>query len=214
MSKEQEKRKMAEHMRGMAGKRGEETTGLREMEEMWQDLLNAETGRREQAEEEIAKLRNELTALRLEKASPAPTRVADKLKAPRRRSRMDELNSVTSDIEDDIANGVRVAIDDPVLTDLRRELELQKHEAEELRRNLAAQTSMLTSRNREREMLQTQVEDLKLMTRKSDGGARSLAGESIFDRSVSQAHQHHQRAHSRLRRRSIPSLLLTGALSI
>ncbi|KAF7198211.1 Anucleate primary sterigmata protein B [Pseudocercospora fuligena] len=198
MSKEQEKRKMAEHMRGMAGKRGEETTGLREMEEMWQDLLNAETGRREQAEEEIAKLRNELTALRLEKASPAPTRVADKLKAPRRRSRMDELNSVTSDIEDDIANGVRVAIDDPVLTDLRRELELQKHEAEELRRNLAAQTSMLTSRNREREMLQTQVEDLKLMTRKSDGGARSLAGESIFDRSVSRAHQHHQRAHSRL----------------
>ncbi|EME78075.1 uncharacterized protein MYCFIDRAFT_114355, partial [Pseudocercospora fijiensis CIRAD86] len=197
MSKEQEKRKMAEHMRGMAGKRGEETTGLREMEEMWQDLLNAETGRREQAEEEIAKLRNEITALRLEKASPAPTRVGDKLKAPRRRSRMDELNSVHSDIEDDIASGVRIALDDPVVTDLRRELELQKHEAEELRRNLAAQTSMLTSRNREREMLQTQVEDLKLMTRKSDGGARSLAGESIFDRSVSRAHQH-PRAHSRM----------------
>jgi chromosome segregation ATPase len=50
MTEKLEKRKMAEHMRSMAGHRAEDNSGVRETMEMWQDLLNAETGRREQTE--------------------------------------------------------------------------------------------------------------------------------------------------------------------
>lgn len=171
MTKEFEKRKMAEHMRGMAGKRGEESAGMKETMDMWQDLLNAETGRREQAEEDISKLRDELNALRLERQSP----VANRGKNDRRRSRVDD-----DDAEEDLVNGA--------LSDSNAAVEQLKHENAELRRDLGAQTSMLTSRNRERERLQQEIEDLKLLQRKGDG-ARSVAGESIFDRSVSRAHQ-------------------------
>jgi chromosome segregation ATPase len=70
-----------------------------------------------------------------------------------------------------------------------------QHENAELRRDLGAQTSMLTSRNRERERLQQEIEDLKLFHRRVDVG-RSVTGESIFDRSVSRQNQY-QRSTSR-----------------
>ena len=176
MTKELEKRKMAEHMRGMAGSRGEDTAGMKETMDMWQDLLNAETGRREQAEEDIRKLREELSALRIERASPAASRVM------KRRSRPGYQESMIDDA--DFVNGTNGTPSDSSAA-LTEQL---KHENAELRRDLGAQTSMLTSRNRERERLQQEIEDLKLIQRKSDGG-RSVAGESIFERSISRAHQ-------------------------
>lgn len=174
MTKEFEKRKMAEHMRSMAGHRGEDVTGMKETMDMWQDLLNAETGRREQAEEDIRKLSEELSALRIERASPAPNRFA------KRRSKLNLEENVDDDTEhvngfEGSAVGSSVTLVDHL-----------KHENAELRRDLGAQTSMLTSRNRERERLQQEIEDLKLLQRKSDG-ARSIAGDSIFDRSISRA---------------------------
>jgi DNA repair exonuclease SbcCD ATPase subunit len=178
MTKELEKRKMAEHMRSMAGTRGEDTAGMKETMDMWQDLLNAETGRREQAEEDIRRLREELTALRIEHASPAAN------KALKRRSR---AGTSYEQSESDFTNGVNGSPTDSSAT----LVEQLKHENAELRRDLGAQTSMLTSRNRERERLQQEIEDLKLLTRKSDG-TRSVAGESIFERSISRAHQRPQ----------------------
>ncbi|KAK5130804.1 hypothetical protein LTR08_001638 [Meristemomyces frigidus] len=176
MTKELEKRKMAEHMRSMAGTRGEDTSGMKETVDMWQDLLNAETGRREQAEEDLRRLREELTTLRIERASPAVSKVL------KRRSRPGYQESLAD--ESDFTNGVNGTSSDSSAT-LVGQL---KHENAELRRDLGAQTSMLTSRNRERERLQQEIEDLKLLQRKSDGG-RSVAGESIFERSISRAHQ-------------------------
>ncbi|KAK5113513.1 hypothetical protein LTR62_003382 [Meristemomyces frigidus] len=173
MTKELEKRKMAEHMRSMAGTREEANSGLKETMDMWQDLLNAETGRREQAEEDIRKLRDELTTMRIERASPAASKML------KRRSRP---NTATGD--SDFTNGITGSATDSSAT-LAEQL---RHENAELRRDLGAQTSMLTSRNRERERLQQEIEDLKLLQRKSDG-ARSVAGESIFERSISRAHQ-------------------------
>jgi hypothetical protein len=161
--KESEKRKMSETMRSMASKRGEDSAGRKETMDMWQDLLNAEVGRREQAEEDISKLRDELHALRLARLSPPTTR------AGRGNQRH---------VEDDDPADLSMA-NDALLDQL-------KHENAELRRDLGAQTSMLTSRNRERERLQQEIEDLKLLHRKGD--TRSLAGESIFDRSISRAH--------------------------
>jgi len=62
------------------------------------------------------------------------------------------------------------------------ELELLKQENAELRREVSAQTSMLTSRNREKERLYQEIEELKLQRRE---GGRS--GDSIFERSASRA---------------------------
>ena len=176
MTKELEKRKMAEHMRSMAGHRGEDTAGMKETMDMWQDLLNAETGRREQAEDDLRKVRDELTALRLERASPSVAKMAG------RRSKHGYEESEAA--ESEYMNGINGSIGESSAT-LVGQL---KHENAELRRDLGAQTSMLTSRNRERERLQQEIEDLKLLQRKSDG-ARSVAGDSIFDRSISRAHQ-------------------------
>ena len=161
----------------MAGHRGEDTAGMKETMDMWQDLLNAETGRREQAEEDIRKLREELTALRIERASPAPTKIA------KRRSKMDYEESI---VDSEYTNGINGSGADSSVT----LVEQLKHENAELRRDLGAQTSMLTSRNRERERLQQEIEDLKLLQRRSDG-ARSVAGDSIFDRSISQIGRAH-----------------------
>jgi len=47
---------------------------------------------------------------------------------------------------------------------------------------------MLTSRNRERERLQQEIEDLRLNHRRHNG-VGSVAGDSIFERSISRAHQ-------------------------
>ncbi|KAM0717563.1 hypothetical protein Q7P37_007415 [Cladosporium fusiforme] len=172
-----EKRKMAEHMRSMAGHRAEDSSGVRETMEMWQDLLNAETGRREQSEEDARKLREELTALRIERASSATSRME---KRPSRNSRFGQPQSAEE--ESTYSNGLQGNESSDTM------VESLKHEIAELRRDLGAQTSMLTSRNRERERLQQEIEDLKLLQRKSEGG-RSVAGESIFERSISRAHQ-------------------------
>lgn len=177
MTEKLEKRKMAEHMRSMAGNRAEDNSGVRETMEMWQDLLNAETGRREQSEEDVRKLREELAALRIDRASPAAHRLE---KRPSRNSRLSFPQSVEE--ESSYSNGITGTESSHTL------VENLRHENAELRRDLGAQTSMLTSRNRERERLQQEIEDLKLLQRKSDG-ARSLAGDSIFERSISRAHQ-------------------------
>ncbi|TKA82121.1 hypothetical protein B0A55_01812 [Friedmanniomyces simplex] len=173
MTKELEKRKMAEHMRSMAGNRDEASAGMKETIDMWQDLLNTETSRREQAEEDLRKLREELTSLRIERASPAAHKMM------KRRSRPG-----TATDESGYTNGINGTPSDSSAT----LVESLRHENAELRRDLGAQTSMLTSRNRERERLQQEIEDLKLLQLKSDGG-RSVAGESIFERSISRAHQ-------------------------
>jgi len=181
MTKELEKRKMAEHMRSMAGTRGEDTTGMKDTMDMWQDLLNAETGRREQAEEDVRKLREELTALRIERASPSAKSVLKQRSRPGTGYEQSEADA------SDFMNGMNGATTESSAT----LVEHLKHENAELRRDLGAQTSMLTSRNRERERLQQEIEDLKFLTRRSEGG-RSVTGESIFERSISRAHQRPQ----------------------
>lgn len=62
-----------------------------------------------------------------------------------------------------------------------------KQENADLRRDLGAQTSMLTSRNRERERLQQEIEDLKLLQRHGDV-AKSVTSDGLLDRSVSRNH--------------------------
>ena len=57
---------------------------------------------------------------------------------------------------------------------------------------------MLTSRNREKQNLDQEIEELKLAARRE--GTRSMAGESIFERSVSRAHGRSISRHSNVTR--------------
>jgi hypothetical protein len=133
---------------------------------MWKDMLDAETSAREQAEEENRRLRDESIRLRTEMYSVTKHGQYDSL-------------SYTSDRDGNRAHTV------PNST-LVVELGLLKQENAELRKEVSAQTSMLTSRNREKERLYQEIEELKLGERRHVG--RSIAGDSIFDRSASRTH--------------------------
>ncbi|KAK5278089.1 hypothetical protein LTR40_009594, partial [Exophiala xenobiotica] len=67
------------------------------------------------------------------------------------------------------------------------EIERLRHEVSELQKMIGAQASTLTSRNKEKERLYQEIEDLKLGRM---GGLRSVAGDSILDRSASRARSH------------------------
>ncbi|KAI4723903.1 hypothetical protein E4T49_08362 [Aureobasidium sp. EXF-10728] len=181
MAKEVDKRKMKEYMTAMNERRGSEHGNVEEESEMWKDLLTTETARREQAEEDIHKLREEVIMLRSEKASEASRGLNT--------NRMSQIRSQSTESEHiDSRSGAISASSSTLVGQLQ-------HENAELRRDLGAQTSMLTSRNRERERLQQEIEDLKLLHRRVDGG-RSMTGDSIFDRSISRQNQY-QRSTSR-----------------
>ena len=141
---------------------------------MWKDMLDAEAAAREQAEEENRKLRDESIRLRSElytsTAAAGPRSVI--------RDRGGSTVSYNSASERDGNRGTATST-------LVVELDLLKQENAELRKEVSAQTSMLTSRNREKERLYQEIEELKLGHGRH--GGRSVAGDSIFDRSASRA---------------------------
>jgi chromosome segregation ATPase len=195
MSKEIEKRKLADYVKVMSeDRRSTEETGVEETIDMWKDLLQAETARREQADEDAEKLRDEVHKLKDQAAVTNNTHNVRNVYQISKRQNVSygarsEAGSVAGA---DMANGDRPDSQASTLVDQL------KHENAELRRDLSAQTSMLTSRNRERERLQQEIEDLKLNQRRHAGdlsAVRSIAGDSIFERSVSRAHN---RAESRM----------------
>ncbi|KAJ5124653.1 uncharacterized protein N7515_008478 [Penicillium bovifimosum] len=164
IARESEKRRLAEMVKSLSDNRaGESDAGAREEREMWKDMLDAETSAREQAEEENRRLRDETIRLRSEMYSATKSGQYD----------------YTFDRDGNRLPGV------PNST-LVVELGLLKQENAELRKEVSAQTSMLTSRNREKERLYQEIEELKLGERRH--GGQSIAGDSIFDRSASRAH--------------------------
>ncbi len=145
---------------------------------MWKDLLDAETARREQADEDNARLRDEIRRLKSDASSTTTNNHAANVYHVNRRQK----NSSTVSYSDfperqQDRNGGSSAVSSTLVEQLR-------HENAELRREVGAQTSMLTSRNREKERLYQEIEDLKLGSRH---GTRSIAGDSIFERSASRA---------------------------
>lgn len=186
--RENEKRNLAEVVRSMGERRGQ-TIDSREEMDVWKDLLEQETARREQVDEDNKKLREEIFRLKTESASSAggiagvghTTNIYNITK--KRQLSPSRPRSRISDHAED-RNGTFSAAS-TLVEDLRRDCEQLRHENDELRREVGAQTSMLTSRNREKERLYQEIEDLKLGPQR---GGRSIAGESILDRSASRAH--------------------------
>lgn len=138
-------------------------------------MLDAETAAREQAEEENRKLRDEMLRIRGE---AAPSMQSS------RGSRMGRKQSVISRSTISDREADRTGAESSITL---VEVDLLRQENAELRREVSAQTSMLTSRNREKERLYQEIEDLKLGQRRE--GGRSVAGDSIFERSASRAQE-------------------------
>ncbi|KAE9984812.1 hypothetical protein EG328_008213 [Venturia inaequalis] len=192
LGKEVDKRKLADYIKSTNERKASENDkGVEETIEMWKDLLESETARREQADEDAEKLREELRRVKTESAASTTNNHVRNVYNVNKRHHV-SYNNTRSDTGSGVGEDFNSVVDSNAST----VVEQLKHENAELRRDLSAQTSMLTSRNRERERLQQEIEDLKINQRRhGDGvGARSVAGDSIFDRSVSRAHN---RAESR-----------------
>jgi len=190
LHRESEKRKLAEVVRTMGEKRGEDMDAREEMD-VWKDLLEQETARREQSDEDNRKLRDEIFRLKSESALPGgmaglnhTTNIYNITK--KRQVSPSRPRSGMSEGVDERGGAFSAA--STLVEELRKESEQLRHENAELRREVGAQTSMLTSRNREKERLYQEIEDLKLGHRR--GG--SIAGDSILERSASRAHERSQ----------------------
>ena len=176
---ETEKKKLAEVVKHLTSTSRDSDIGAREEVDLWKDLLDAETARREQADEDNRKLREEIRRLRSDASSTTTNNHATNVYHVNRRQKLSSTVSYNTD-RSSVQNGASSAASSTLVEQLR-------HENAELRREVGAQTSMLTSRNRERELLTQEIEDLKLGLRRGDG-TRSIAGDSIFERSASRAH--------------------------
>ncbi|KAE8348699.1 hypothetical protein BDV28DRAFT_80290 [Aspergillus coremiiformis] len=179
IARESEKRKLAEILKSLNdGRPMGSDVGAREERDMWKDMLEAETAAREQAEEENKRLRDEALRLKSEMSSIiVSTR-------PTQRDRIGSMNSYSAASDRELNRNSNSGSSSS--STFVMELELLKQENAELRKEVSAQTSMLTSRNREKERLYQEIEELKLGQRRE--GGRSIAGDSIFDRSASRAH--------------------------
>ncbi|KAI4174484.1 MAG: hypothetical protein LQ343_002241 [Gyalolechia ehrenbergii] len=172
---ESEKRRMAEILKSVS-RRGGSDIGIREELDYFRDELEAETARREEADEENRRLREEIWRLQADTRSTTEQRFSKN----RRPGSSGISQSGRSERGFDL-NGTASAASSTLVEQLR-------HENAKLQRDMRAQESMLTSRNKEKEHLYQEIEELKLSSRRGDG-TRSVAGDSIFERSVSRAHR-------------------------
>lgn len=173
IAKESEKRRLAEMVRSLGETRAAGSdVGSREERDMWKDMLEAENAAREQSEEDNKKLRDENA--RLKNDAYGRTHLG-----PGKNNRFPSsvLQSSASDLGRNNSTKASTAVAD---------FERLQHENSELQKTISAQVSTLTSRNKEKERLYQEIEDLKL-GRMGVTGVRSIAGDSIFERSASRA---------------------------
>lgn len=206
MNKEAEKRRMAEMVKNLQSineNRVGESLGQDDETEVWKELYSQETARREQSDEdnkrmgeENRNMRDEIFRLKQELASSTrnpggrpsssgmshTTNIYNITKKPGRKqspsrpqTRMSEAETMNS----------MMSVSATFVEELRRESEQLRHENAELRREVGAQTSMLTSRNREKERLYQEIEDLKMSARR--GGPTPSVVDSLLERSASRA---------------------------
>ena len=131
---------------------------------MWKEQIDIEVARREQADEENQRLKDQIWQLEHgHRMSNGYHRNEDSERAPDDTG-ASEVSSRT----------------------IYETVEQLQHDNNGLRREVAAQMSMLTSRNREKQLLDQEIEELKLAARRDS--ARSVAGDSTFDRPVPRFH--------------------------
>ncbi|KAF7554184.1 hypothetical protein G7046_g6895 [Stylonectria norvegica] len=194
MNKESEKRKLADIVKSL-GERSGDNLGRQEEADVWKDLLEQETARREQSDDENKRLRDEVFRLKQEMTSTTSgpgglhhtTNIYNITKKQRENNASPSRPVSGLSGEIDGSNG-NFSVATTLVDELRRESEQLRHENAELRREVGAQTSMLTSRNREKERLYQEIEDLKMAQRR--GGPAPSTIDSLLERSASRAGGH------------------------
>ena len=201
LNKEAERRRMAEVVRTMGEKVGErmsDSFGRQEEADVWKDLLEQETARREQGDDDNRRLRDEIFRLKQELSAHSAggalhhTTNIYNISKKNRDPALSPTRPTTSVSGDMDTTGTSAS--STLVDELRRESDQLRHENAELRREVGAQTSMLTSRNREKERLYQEIEDLKMAQRR--GGTAPSTIDSILERSASRAGAH-ERSQSR-----------------
>lgn len=214
MNKEAEKRRMAEvvkNLQSVTENRVGESLGQHDDElDAWKELYNQESARREQSDDENKRmgeenrtLRDEIFRLKQDLANSTNNlggRPSSHASQPSGMSHTTNIYNITKKSrpqspsrpqtrmsEADTMNGA-MSVSVSLVEELRRESEQLRHENTELRREVGAQTSMLTSRNREKERLYQEIEDLKMAARR--GGPTPSTIDSLLDRSASRAGAH------------------------
>ncbi|KHJ32369.1 putative microtubule associated protein [Erysiphe necator] len=185
-SKEKDRRDLAEIIRQIGERRSHDVEAHDEID-IWKDLFEQETSRCERINDENKRLHEENARLKSESAanSGAPglnhtTNIYNITK--KRQISPIRPKSGISDKWDD--RNCSFSVESTLVDDLKRESEHLRQENANLRREVGAQTSMLTSRNREKERLYQEIEELKLSQRKS-----SAVIDSIAERSNSRSNQ-------------------------
>ncbi|KAJ2971194.1 hypothetical protein NQ176_g7815 [Zarea fungicola] len=199
MNKESEKKKLADIVKSL-GERTGEKIDREEEADVWRDLLEQETAHREQTEEDNVTLRDEVFKLKKELAGMQSGFTTTNLYNSAKRQRDRTLSPNKFDMELESSNAGFSAAS-TLVDELRRESEKLRHENAELRREVGAQTSMLTSRNREKDRLQSEIEELKIQ--QGRGGTVSTA-DSILERSASRAGARYE-SPSRASARTLPT---------
>lgn len=193
LQKEADNRRMADYIKTMREQSpGGDSAGLDEAITMWKEDFEDERARREQVESrcqqveaESERLREEVQRMKDQQQQMQPYQTANhhisKVYSSSRRLHQSFANRSNSGSDgNEHAAPVSTGGTSGTLVD-------QLHiDNEKLQRDLHAQASMLTSRNRENLRLREENEGLKLTIRRGDVG--SIAGDSILERSISRNH--------------------------
>ncbi|KAJ2906125.1 Anucleate primary sterigmata protein B [Zalerion maritima] len=179
LSKEVEKRRMAESLRTM-GERAPGDISAQEESDVWKDLLEQETARREHVDDENRRLRDEL--FRIKQEGLGSLHHTTNIYNISKKGRPGSPSRPTTG-HSDMENGTVAS--STLVDELQKDRDRLNHEVAELRREMNAQASMLTSRNREKDRLYQEIEDLKLSQRR--GGPAPSTVDTILERSASRA---------------------------
>lgn len=193
LNKESERRRMADIIRTF-GEKTSENLGRQEEADVWKDLLEQETARREQADDENTRLRDEIFRLKQDVTTSTAgqgglhhtTNIYNITK--KRRDHNQSPSRPGTGLSGGAESNGNFSAATTLVEELRRESEQLRHENAELRREVGAQTSMLTSRNREKERLYQEIEDLKMAQRRGRPAPSTI--DSLLDRSASQVGGH------------------------
>jgi chromosome segregation ATPase len=195
LQKEADNRRMADYIKMMREKEPSGDAGVDEAINMWKEDFEDERARREQvetryqqAEADSERLREEIRRLgeqiqqmqQMQQHSTANQHINKAFNSSRRVQQSFAARSNTgSDGNENVAPVSSGGTSGTLVEHLQSD-------NDKLQRDLHAQASMLTSRNRENLRLREENEGLKLTIRRGDAG--STAGDSILERSISRNH--------------------------
>ncbi|TQS36974.1 hypothetical protein Golomagni_02566 [Golovinomyces magnicellulatus] len=186
MFRERDRTNLVDVVRQMSERRAQDVE-VRDDTDIWKDLFEQETSRCEKISNENKILREENMRLKTESTTTSGatglnhTTNIYNITKKRQTSPAKSKSHVPEPCDN---RNYSVSGGNTSVEELKKESEKLRHENVNLRREVGAQTSMLTSRNKEKERLYQEIEELKLRQQRN-----LTAGDGTVDRSVSRSNQ-------------------------